>query len=187
MKPTMKRRTLRWLVPLTIFVGVIVSCAGYGLWPGGAIPSQIRQVLDEAEEWEVYSLFPTPNEKRLPERFQGWAVLGKTTVRDAETRKHLGEALAWGTQRYHQWFPGPACFNPRHGIHASHGGKTVDLVICFECSYVYQSDRMVFRTTGAPQAVFDAVLTKAGVPLRPPWKSPGTPAGSEKESGQKSD
>lgn len=26
-----------------------------------------------------------------------------------------------------------ACFDPRHGVRAVHGGHTVDLVICFEC------------------------------------------------------
>jgi hypothetical protein len=183
----MRGKALRWLVPLTLFVGVVASCAGYGWWPGGGIPSQIRQILDEAEEWELYSLFPTQEEKGLPERFQGWPVLGKTTVRDPETRKRLREALGRGTQRYHQWFFGPACFYPRHGIHASHGGKSVDLAICFECSYVYQNSVMEFRTTDAPQPAFDAVLTNAGIPLAPtgppPWNLPSMPKGGEKESG----
>jgi hypothetical protein len=159
-----------------MFVGAVAACGSCCLWPGGAIPSETRQVLDEADEWELYSLFPVREEKALPERFQGRPVLGKTTVRDVETRRRLREALARGTQRYHQWFPGPACFFPRHGIHASHGGKSVDLAICFECSYVYQNDVMEFRTTEAPQPVFDAVLTDAGVPLAPsgppPWKLP---------------
>jgi hypothetical protein len=183
----MRRKALRWLVPLTVFMSVVASCAGYCLWPGGAIPSQIRQILDEADEWELYSLFPVREETSLPERFQGWPVLGKTTVRDAETLQRLREALARGTQRYHQWFLGPACFFPRHGIHASHGGKSVDLAICFECSYVYQNDRMEFRTTDAPQTEFDAVLTNAGIPLAPPgpppWKLSRIPKAREKESG----
>jgi hypothetical protein len=175
----MRRKALRWLVPLALFAGAAAICGSCCFWPGAAIPSEIREVFDEADEWEVYSLFPVREEESLPERFQGWPVLGKTTVRDAPTLRRLREALARGTQRYHQWVPGPMCFFPRHGIHATHGGKSVDLAICFECSYVYQNDVEVFRTTAAPQPVFDAVLTEAGIPLAPsgppPWKLPKIP------------
>jgi hypothetical protein len=183
----MGRKSLRWLIPLTLFVIAVAFCGGCGLWPGGAIPSETWAILDQADEWELYSLFPEHEEKSLPERFAGWPVLGKTTLRDAETRKRLREALAQGTRRYHQWFPGPACFFPRHGIHASYGGKSVDLVICFECGYVYQNDlKGEVHTTATPQPAFDAALTEAGVPLAPsggpPWKLPGSLKGSEKES-----
>jgi hypothetical protein len=181
-----KLKALYWLVPLTGVLVTVATCTGYFLWPGGAIPAETRQVLDEADEWELYSLFPDQGEKGLPERFQGWPVLGKTTVRDSETRKRLREALARGTQRYVQWAPGPACFWPRHGIHATYGGKSVDLEICFECSYVYQNDTPEFRTTREPQAAFDAVLTSAGIPLAPPgppWELPSILMEGEKESG----
>ncbi len=181
----MRRKPLRWLVPLTIFAGVAGCCGGCFIWPGGAIPSETRDILDQADEWELYSLFPVQAEKSLPERFQDWPVLGKTTVRDAETRGRLREALAGGTRRYQQWFPAAGCFFPRHGIHASHGGKSVDLAICFQCGYVYQNDmEQVFRTTDAPQPAFDAVLVSAGIPLAPsgppPWKLVGAPDEREK-------
>jgi hypothetical protein len=180
----MTRKTLCWLVPLALFVSVAASCGGYSFWPGGAIPAGTREILDQADEWELYSLFPVQEEKNLPERFQGWPVLGKTMVRDVETRRRLREALAEGTKRYQQWFPGAACFFPRHGIHASHGGKSVDLSICFQCGYVYQNDMTEeFRTTSTPQPAFDAVLTNAGIPLAPsgppPWKLPSIPNGRE--------
>jgi hypothetical protein len=62
-----------------------------------------------------------------------------------------------------------ACFNPRHGIRASREGKTIDLVICFECLQVYvyaeEGRQGSFLTTSSPQPVFDQVLREAGVPL----------------------
>jgi hypothetical protein len=179
----MRWKTLRWLIPLTLLIGAAASCGGWFFWPGGGIPPETRDVLDQADEWELYSLFPDEREKSLPARFQGWPVLGKTTVRDAETRRRLRQALAEGTKRYQQWFPAAACFVPRHGIHASHGGKSVDLVICFQCGHVQGNGANGFRTTAAPQPAFDAVLADAGVPLAPsgppPWELPSALKGSE--------
>src|ERR1019366_9343282 len=97
-------------------------------------------------------------------------------VRNGETRRRLCEALAGGTKRYHQWLPSASCFFPRHGIHASYGGKSVDLAICFECGYIDQNDIVTFHTTSAAQPVFDAVLADAGISLAPsgppPWTLP---------------
>jgi hypothetical protein len=62
------------------------------------------------------------------------------------------------------------CFIPRHGIRATHDGKTVELVICFECSqlWVHQGDAKDWMTIGKePQSVFDKLLTEAGIELAP--------------------
>ena len=64
---------------------------------------------------------------------------------------------------------GSKCFDPRHGIRATAAGKTVDLVICFECSWVYSyfGDEKGVQgvTTGTPQATFDKILKDAKVTL----------------------
>ena len=62
------------------------------------------------------------------------------------------------------------CFNPRHGIRATHDGKTVELVICFECSSfdIYSgSEGSVEKTKHllvgkSPEATFNKVLKDAG-------------------------
>jgi hypothetical protein len=50
-------------------------------------------------------------------------------------------------------------------------GRTVDLVICFECNQVqvWQGDNLVttFIVGGAPERVFDQALRDAGLPLAP--------------------
>ena len=67
----------------------------------------------------------------------------------------------------------PACFRPRHGIHATRGQKVVDLLVCFECSqvevYSGGSDQpsLGLRTSGSPEPVFDKALRDAGIPLAP--------------------
>jgi hypothetical protein len=66
------------------------------------------------------------------------------------------------------------CFTPRHGIHATRAGATVDLVVCFECLQIYlyvngseirNGGEVRFLTSKSPEAVFDKVLADANVPL----------------------
>jgi hypothetical protein len=64
---------------------------------------------------------------------------------------------------------GAKCFLPRHGIRVTADGKTIDLVICFECSWIYiyygDKDGPHVTTSGGPQPAFDKVLKDNGVPL----------------------
>ena len=61
-----------------------------------------------------------------------------------------------------------ACFNPRHGIRATQGSNSLDLLICFECSQVYSfSDRATnylwLEADAESVAVFDKVLKKSSI------------------------
>ena len=61
-----------------------------------------------------------------------------------------------------------ACFNPRHGIEATYEGKTVELVICFECLSIsgwVDGERFSVLTTGGPAGEFNRMLEAKGVPL----------------------
>ena len=62
------------------------------------------------------------------------------------------------------------CFQPRHGVRATHDGKTADFLICFECApihiFVGETDEIIY-STGSPQDTFDGVLTDAGVTIGP--------------------
>ena len=66
------------------------------------------------------------------------------------------------------------CFMPRHVVRVAKGGKTVDLVICFQCDNyrVYRVGRDAGSTGGgrissAGQPVLDKILRDAGIPLAP--------------------
>jgi hypothetical protein len=63
-------------------------------------------------------------------RFQGCRVLRHAKVSDPEERKELIEGLLYSIGSSGN---GNACFSPRHGIRASHGGERIELLICFEC------------------------------------------------------
>jgi hypothetical protein len=121
--------------------------------------------LEKAGEIELYSL--DPSERGVKDGFHGWKVLGKTTVKDAETVKKLAAAFKKGVEENKGI--AAACFNPRHGIRLTHDGKTVDLVICFECysvqEFVADKQGKGCLVTRSPQPAFDKVLKDAGVAL----------------------
>jgi hypothetical protein len=131
-------------------------------------PADVQSVLDKCDEIELYSLDPARNvDKEKPkEEFHGWKVLGKTTLKK-DDRKAVLAALNKGIKESDGTVA--ACFNPRHGIKATHDGKTVEVVICFEClsMQVNYGDKKTasLTTTGTPQKTFDKVLTDAKVPL----------------------
>lgn len=134
------------------------------------IPTVVERLLDKAETFEVYSL--DPGQKMDKEGFHGWKVLGKTEIKDEAKRKRLGDALRVAAEDNFGMVA--ACFIPRHGIRLKGGGKTVDLVICFQCLsvqvFVDDKQEKGFLTTGEPQAAFDTILKAAGIKLPKPAK-----------------
>lgn len=129
------------------------------------IPADVKAALEKAGEWELYSLQPI--EVTDKDAFHGWKVLGKTAVKDADTRKALLAALDKGAKDNDGSVA--KCFNPRHGIRIKAGDQTIDLVICFECfqAVVFTGDKHTgkFLTTASPQPALDKVLTDAKIPL----------------------
>jgi hypothetical protein len=75
-----------------------------------------------------------PNGAR--ERLHGWRILGKRTVSDESDRRELLGALKEGLAH-----GGPAakCFYPRHAIRRTTDGIAVDMLICFECGNIADS------------------------------------------------
>jgi hypothetical protein len=133
-------------------------------------------------------------------RFHDWGVLGSASVNDAATRNALLAAMKAGVNgevelrtygREHFALArllGPViylmqvdqergktlysygCFQPRHGIRATHNGRTVELLICFECTPIYVFiDGKEFHTYTAdsPQTTFDSVWRQNGLQVAP--------------------
>lgn len=139
------------------------------------IPADVQAALDKAESFELYSLDPSrePGEPGKDEekkddttKFQGWKVLGKTTVAK-EDRAKLVTALQDSVKENTGIVA--ACFIPRHGIRVKHDKKVFDIVICFQCfsanTFVDDQRSDGFLVTGTPQPAFDKVLKDAKVPL----------------------
>jgi hypothetical protein len=157
---------------LVIFLCVngIAGCSGV---KKNKLPSAAMSILEKAEEIELISLDPGHPEKdeRPPKGdYFGWKELGRTTIEDAETRRRVVSAVATGLAE--ATGAGANCFDPRHALHASHKDKTVEILICFQCSQVlvYVNDKRqdpYLAISGSPQPVLDKILADANVPLAP--------------------
>ena len=139
-------------------------------------PGDARRVLEESDKLTLLSINPSGYYEGISRSrgFQGYTVLGQTTIQSKDERKALiasfydGLVSVPGKGNFKQI--GMGCFNPRHGIRAERGGKTVDLVICFGCFglKVYENGKLASHTLlpgAAPQPYFNSVLTQARVPL----------------------
>lgn len=151
-------------LPLLLVTSLIVVAGSSCAAERAKVPQE--EILLGADTFELYSLDPARGGPKPKVAFHGWKVLGKTAVKDKKTREKLIVALGKGMAENDGVVAG--CFNPRHGIRAVKNGKTVDLVICFEC-YSFQ----IFEgkkasnalTTRSPAPTFNKVLTDAKVPL----------------------
>lgn len=92
-------------------------------------------------------------------KFHGFDILGKLEIKNLEEKIILLNSLAKSIRDN----PGSvaACFNPRHGIKFVTGNKSIDLVICFECSsaqvYGINNNRGILLTGYANNA-FNKIL-----------------------------
>ena len=160
----MKKYAIIALAPLAIlYAAALVN----GAYEENKIPDHLQTILENAEQFDLLSLDPKDSKEKPKNNFHGWRVLGKTTVRDAETRKKLLAAFKKGVAENKGEVA--RCFNPRHGIRVTHDGKILDFVICFECYQVHafagdKQDKS-FLVTDSPQATFDNVLKEANVPM----------------------
>lgn len=130
------------------------------------IPRAAREILEKAERIELISLDPLRREENQPDGLGPWLTLGKTVVGDDAIRKQLVAAFEQGIEEQGCAFAG--CFSPRHGIRATHDGKTVQFIVCFECkSVLYEVGELdgKLQISHFPEALFDRVLRAAGVPL----------------------
>ena len=115
--------------------------------------------LEKPGELEVYSLNGETNEK---DGWHGSKVLGKATVKKEDATKLAGTLMKSVTEGDR----GARCFIPRHGVRATYDGKTYDLVICFECGWVYiytdKSDKpKVLMISASASGAADKILTEA--------------------------
>src|SRR5260370_3550842 len=105
---------------------VLAAVVAVALLAGNAraenkVPEKIKEALEKATSIELYSLDPTPPKDKLKDDFYGWKILGKTTVRDAETRKRIAEALV-PSAADNKRIVGDR-FEPRHCLPLAYGGK----------------------------------------------------------------
>ena len=158
----MYRRYLTSIV-LFAFVTSLSGCGG-----GERLSPDVTAILEKADEIELYSLNPDKRLRKAGTGLEGWQVLGQTTL-SGDEKTAIVKALQKGIAASDGSVA--ACFNPRHGIEATHDGKRVVLIICFECSSISGSiDGAPFSvlTSGRAADEFNRVLTANKVPLPKP-------------------
>jgi hypothetical protein len=156
-------RQMLFSIPVALVIGLSAQVAGQE----NKIPDQARAILENANQFELLSIGHGPTTKNPTEDFHGWPVIGKTTIKDSNTRDRLVAALEKGVEENKG--DSMKCFNPRHGIRATHDGMTADFVICFECFqavvYIAGEKEQRFLITASPAPVFNQTLQQAKVPL----------------------
>lgn len=134
-------------------------------------PKRGREILENTQRIEVYEteVCALKGYTLLPiekYRFQGCKVLRRADVTDPALRKQLVEQIvvAIGTSD-----SGAACFDPRHGVRAKHGGRRVELLICFECSNfrgVSNEDSFAGGFSADVEEMFEQILDKKKIVKR---------------------
>ena len=133
-----------------------------------SLPASAVHVLDHAEQYRILVLEPYATEQPKPTDsvFHGHVVLAQTDVKDPKVQAKISDIVNRGVRKGGTQ---AKCFNPRHGIHASYAGHTVDLVICYECSAleVVEDSRGTTIETGDVQPELDDAFHAAGLSSAP--------------------
>ena len=134
-----------------------------------SLPPEVEPVLAQGE-FELLSLYPyvltDRQRRRLQGRlFHGYKVLGRVKIQKGPQRDEMLRALHQAVANSRGLYI--YCFDPRHGIRASAGPRTVDLVICFECERIeiYSPEKSLANTDATAKPILDAALKRAGLPL----------------------
>jgi hypothetical protein len=98
----------------------------------------------------------------------GWPVLGEVRIADRDLRRRVVRAVKkdlTSTPREQL-----LCFRPRHMLRVVEGGRTIDVLICFQCGNheVYVDGKPPSSTDSSDkssQELLNKILTEAGVPL----------------------
>lgn len=131
-----------------------------------ALPDDASKLLDAADSVELLSLDPSRIDAKAKDQgFHGYKPLGKTVLK-GEAKKALLATLRKGIADSDGSVAG--CFRPRHGIRALLKGKSVDLVICYECHsiLIFAGDKPSSTPTHpGPAKQLNKILADAKVPL----------------------
>ncbi len=133
---------------------------------GARLADALEKLGDAPSKVVLYWLDPIRFHGETPsaELFHGFSILGDTEITDRSEQQALLRALARGVRGYGSDVP--RCFNPRHALHVEQSGRSIDLVICFECLQVsaYGFQQNSFFTSAFPQSTFDASLRRHHLP-----------------------
>lgn len=139
---------------------------------GDEVSQESRDILFQATSFELVAVnpdWPTEETRQDPSTLHGYTVRGRATIEDRQTRLDLLSALAQGARENDSMVA--ACFNPRHALIAQSGGKTCEILICFECLTFQIWDGTTRIETvdlsETPCRTFDRIFAEAGLSVDP--------------------
>jgi hypothetical protein len=159
--------TMTAVRPLVLVLAWVLLSAPVSAAEPNRLPDRAKAILDKCAWIHLLSLDPESVDARA-KSFRTWRLLGQHTVRDAKTRDKILAALNKGLATPARSVPG---FSPRYAIRASHNGKTVDLLICFDCGWVFvyyggkKTESAILRIGKGAESTFAQVLEEHSVPL----------------------
>jgi hypothetical protein len=94
------------------------------------IPPKIREILDKADEINIYYNI---NEDTMNLRVLMFETVpnAEAKVSDPALKKQVLESFYYDASSNSN---GSACFSPRHKLTAKYKTKTVEMVVCYQCS-----------------------------------------------------
>ena len=127
------------------------------------LPSKVRDILEKADVLDVLGL--SSDEKAGI----GWYPDIKASLPLGEERSNLLKAFYFDASAG----PNPsACFIPRHSLKASYKGKTVEVIICYQCHlFVVEGDLGefdggVYKQGSAAHELLETILRTKGEPIK---------------------
>ncbi len=156
---------ISWRWPIVALALILGPIPGRGDDPPRTLPATASAILDGAESIELLSIDPKDRPAGPGDDFHGWKVLGRAALRDPDRRREVVAAVRRGVEEADD---AEGCFEPRHGLRATKGGVSADLVICFSCRWIEVhagGEATSVRTSGSPRSTFNTILRTATVEL----------------------
>jgi hypothetical protein len=123
----------------------------------------IDTLLSKVSEVELVSIDPAPSDKNAgPDDH----IVGRVAIRDQNLIAELRRSLVAGMRESDGRMLG--CWDPRHQLRFTAGGKKVTITICFHCRHGYIDGLANLREiyiTRSPQAAFDRVFKGVGLKI----------------------
>ncbi len=128
------------------------------------LPPKIREVLERAEVLHVLGL-SSEDKAGI-----GWYPDVRAELRIGRERSELLKSFFFDASAGPN--PSASCFIPRHGLKATHKGKTVEVIICYQCHlFSVEGDfgeyhGGVYKDGAAAYALFENILLNEGEPFK---------------------
>ena len=153
----------KWRRTVTATAAIVLT----GWYLTSSVPWNVSSFLEDAERFELISLNPefhSSAEKQDKEMLGRFPILGRAQIDDKSERRRLLNCFYNSTRGCR--LGAMACFNPRHAIRAMRNGKTLTVLICFECRRYRVEGEYELADTISPfrESEFDDALGRAKLP-----------------------